>query len=723
MKPNTRLLLVSPISLLIGIAGCGNSHDPATMPIPVVSITPTSATVQIGHTQQFTATVQNSSNTAVTWQVNGTTGGDSSHGTISNSGLYTAPASVPSPATVTVTAVSQADPTKSASATVSISLTPPPITISITPTSATVQVGHTQQFTATVQNSSNTAVTWQVNGTTGGDSSHGTISNSGLYAAPFSVPSPATVTVAAIAQADPTKSASASVLITMTSVVSPGVFTHHNDNARSGQNLQEIILTPANVNQTQFGKIFSCAVDGYVYAQPLYVPNLVIPRAGTRNAVLVATEHDSVFAFDADNPACLQLWTTSFINPAAGITTVPSDDVDSGDISPEVGITGTPVIDPQSNTLYVVARTKENGSYFQRLHALDIATGAEKFGAPVVIQASVPGTGDASVGGIVSFDALRENQRTALLLSNGVVYAAFASIGDVDPYHGWLLGYNATTLQQVAVFNTTPDGSQGGIWQSGGGASADSDGNIYVVVGNGTFDADVGARDFGDSFLKLSTSAGGFNLADFFTPHNQADLSANDFDLGSTDPLLLPDQTGTAHPHLVLAAGKDGNGYLVDRDNMGHFNPNDNHQIVQTIAISSSGFFVFSSPAFWQNNVYFAPNRESLKAFHLSGGLLSASPTSQSSATFGYGATPSISANGSTNGIVWLLDSGGYQPSTPAILYAYDATDVSKELYDSTLAGDRDRAGLAVSFAVPMVANGKVYVGGQFQLTVFGPLP
>jgi Bacterial Ig-like domain (group 2) len=630
MKPNIRLLLVSPISLLIGIAGCGNSHDPATMPIPVVSITPTSATVQVGHTQQFTATVQNSSNTAVTWQVNGTTGGDSSHGTISNSGLYTAPSSVPSPATVTV---------------------------------------------------------------------------------------------AAIAQADPTKSASASVLITMTSVVSPGVFTHHNDNARSGQNLQEIILTPANVNQTQFGKIFSCAVDGYVYAQPLYVPNLVIPRAGTRNAVLVATEHDSVFAFDADNPACLQLWTTSFINPAAGITTVPSDDVDSGDISPEVGITGTPVIDPQSNTLYVVARTKENGSYFQRLHALDIATGAEKFGAPVVIQASVPGTGDASVGGIVSFDALRENQRTALLLSNGVVYAAFASIGDVDPYHGWLLGYNATTLQRVAVFNTTPDGSQGGIWQSGGGPSADSDGNIYVVVGNGTFDADVGARDFGDSFLKLSTSAGGFNLADFFTPHNQADLSANDFDLGSTDPLLLPDQTGTAHPHLVLAAGKDGNGYLVDRDNMGHFNPNDNHQIVQTIAVSSSGFFVFSSPAFWQNNVYFAPNRESLKAFHLSGGLLSASPTSQSSATFGYGATPSISANGSTNGIVWLLDSGGYQPSTPAILYAYDATDVSKELYDSTLAGDRDRAGLAVSFAVPMVANGKVYVGGQFQLTVFGPLP
>jgi len=505
---------------------------------------------------------------------------------------------------------------------------------------------------------------------------------------------------------------------------SSGVFTYHNDNARSGQNLQEIILTPSKVDQAKFGKIFSCAVDGYVYAQPLYVANLVIPGAGTHNAVFVATEHDSVFALDVDNSACLQLWRTSFINPAAGITTVPSDDVDSGDISPEVGITGTPVIDPLSNTLYVVARTKENNTYVQRLHALDIATGAEKFGGPVVIQASVPGTGDGSVGGSVPFDPLRENQRVALLLSNGVVYAAFASVGDVDPYHGWLLGYNAATLQQVAVFNATPDGSRGGIWQAGGGPSADSAGNVYVVVGNGTFDADVGGRDFGDSFLKLSTSAGGFNLADFFTPFNQADLAANDFDLGSTDPLLLPEQTGTAHPRLVLAAGKDGNGYLVDRDNMGRFNPNDNHQIVQTIAVSSSGFFVFSSPAFWQNNVYFAPNGDSLKAFHLSGGLLSNSPTSQSSATFGFlGASPMISANGSTDGIVWLLDNNAFATSGPSVLYAYDATDVSRELYDSTQAGSRDQAGPAVKFTVPTVANGKVYVAGQNQVAVFGLLP
>ena len=658
----------------------------------------------------------------------GLAGGYSTNGTISNSGLYTAPSSVPNPATVTVTAVSQADTTKSASATVSISSTPP-ITISITPTSATVQVAHTQQFTATVQNSSNTAVTWQVNGIAGGGSANGTISNAGLYMAPSSVPNPATVTVTAIAQADPTKSASASVLITTTSGGSAGVFTYHNDNARSGQNLQEIILTPANVNQAQFGRVFSCAVDGLVFAQPLYVANLAIPGTGTHNTVFVATEHDSVFALDADNSTCLQLWKTSFINPAAGITTVPSDDVEGGNLSPEFGITGTPVIDPLSMTLYVVARTKENGTYVQRLHALDIGTGTDKFGGPVVIQASVPGTGDTSVGGTVSFDPLGENQRAALLLSNGVVYATFASIGDLDPYHGWLLGYNAATLQQAAVFNTTPDGAEGGIWQSGGGPSADSSGNIYAVVGNGTFDADAGGHDFGNSFLKLSTSTGGLNLVDFFTPYNQADLSANDYDVGSTDPLLLPDQTGTAHPHLVLGAGKDGNAYLVDRDNMGHFNATDNHQIVQTIIVSSAGVgtgfdsFVFSSPAVWQNNVYFAPNRDFLKVFQLSGGLLSNSPTSHSSATFGYGATPSISANGSSNGIVWVLDSGGFRPRSPAILYAYDATDVSRELYNSTLAGDRDQGGLAVSFGVPTIANGKVYVGGQNQLTVYGLLP
>ena len=498
------------------------------------------------------------------------------------------------------------------------------------------------------------------------------------------------------------------------------VLTYRNDNMRTGQNTSETILTPSNVNLATFGKLFSLSTDGYVYAQPLYKSNVLIPGQGIHNVLFVATEHDSVYAFDADGLTSIPLWQVSFIDPSAGITTVPSDDVLSLDLVPEIGITGTPVIDPQSGTLYVVAKTKENGSYVQRLHALAIITGAEKFGGPVVIQASVPGTGDGGDGVNVPFNPLRQNQRAALLLANGVVYVAWASHGDSDPYHGWVLGYNATTLQQVAVFNATPNGSRGGIWQSANGPAADSSGNIFVITGNGTFDADIGGVDFGESFLKLSTNAG-LTLVDFFTAFNQAFLSASDLDLGSSGPLLLPDQTGAAHPHLVLGAGKDGNGYLVDRDNMGHFNPTDNSQIVQIISISTN--MIFGTPAFWQNNIYFVPREDFLKAFQLSGGLLSTAPTSQSSTTFGYGAPPAISANGSTNGIVWALDTLGYVPSGPAVLHTYDATNVATELWNSSQAANlRDQAGPAVKFTVPTIANGKIYVGTQNEITVYGLL-
>jgi len=712
-----QLLFVGLTCVLTG-AGCGGRMDETTLPAPPisVSVSPTSAALRLGQTQQFTATVQNTTNPSVTWQVNGVTGGDAAHGTISTTGLYTAPTSVPNPATVTVTAVSQADPTKSASANITVTSVPSNVSVSVSPRVAALTTTQTQQFTATVQNTGNTSVTWSVDGSVGGNSTVGTISASGLY-----TPSPAAGqhSVTATSVADPTQSATGLAAVTDF----PGIFTYHNDTARTGQNRQEFALTLTTVNQTQFGKIFSCVLDGYAYAQPLYVANLAIPGQGIHNVVFVATEHDSVFAFDADNTACSQLWMTSFINPNAGTTTVPSGDVLSSDIVPEIGITGTPVIDPQSGTLYVVAKTKENGTYFQRLHALDITTGAEKFGGPVVIQASVSGSGDGSVGGNLAFDPLRQNQRAALLLVNGVVYIAFASYGDNDPYHGWMLGYNAATLQQVAVFNATPNGSRGGIWQSGNGPAADSSGNVFVIIGNGTFDADVGGIDFGDSFLRLSTNAGGLTLVDFFTPFNQAFLAASDLDLGSTGPLLLPDQAGTAHPHPVLGAGKDGNGYLVDRDNMGHFRSTDNSQIVQTISISTSG--VFGVPAFWQNNIYFLGVNDVLKAFQLSGGLLSTTPTSQASTAFGFpGATPAISANGSTNGIAWVLDNSAFATSGPAVLHAYDATNVATELWNSSQAANsRDQAGPAVKFTVPTVVNGRVYVGGQNQLTVFGLLP
>jgi hypothetical protein len=498
------------------------------------------------------------------------------------------------------------------------------------------------------------------------------------------------------------------------------VLTYHNDNSRTGENLAETILTPANVNSADFGKLFTDPVDGVVYAQPLYMAGVAVPGQGTHNLILVATEHDSVYAFDADS-AGAPLWHDSFIDPNAGVTTVSDSDLKSNSISPEVGITGTPVIDPATNTLFVIAFTKEvsgtTTTYVQRLHALDVATGAEKFGGPVVIQASVPGSGQGSSSGVVSFDAFHENQRPGLLLDNGVVWITWASFDDHTPYHGWVIGYNAQTLQQVAVFNTTPDGGLGGIWQSGGGPAADAAGDMYVITGNGTFDASSATapnQDYGDSFIKLANGAGGLTATGYFTPFNQATLDARDEDLGSGGPLLLPDQPG-AHPHLLVSAGKEGKVYLLDRDNLGGFDPSVDH-VVQEIpqAVTS----LFGDPAYWNGFVYFAGTGDTLKAFQLSGGSLSSSPVSQTSTVFGYpGATPSISANGNTNGIVWAVQRG-----SQAVLRAYSATDLTTELYDSNQANGRDQFGSAVKFAAPTIANGEVFVSTQTGLTVFGLL-
>jgi len=501
-----------------------------------------------------------------------------------------------------------------------------------------------------------------------------------------------------------------------------GVFTYHNDNLRTGQNLNETTLTWANVNQAQFGKKFSYLLDGIAYASPLYVANVSIPGQGVHNVVFVATEHDSVYAFDADGLSPNPLWKVIFINPAAGVTTVPAADTgECCDIAPEIGITGTPVIDQGTGTLYVVAKTKEGTNYVQRLHALDITTGAEKFGGPVVIQASVPGVGDGNDGnGNVPFNALRENQRPALLLSNGVVYIGFASHGDNAPYHGWVLGYDATNLQRVMAYNNTPNGGDGGIWQSGGGLAADSAGNIYFVAGNGTFDANTGGVDYGESVEKISPS--GVAL-DYFTPHDQVTLSAGDLDLGSGAALLLPDQSG-AHPHLLVTAGKNGTIYLIDRDNMGQFNPSNDNQIIQSLVniFPNPGASIvggnFSTGVYFNGFVYFCPVGGTIQAFQLSNGLLSTAPTSQSSATFAFpGGMLAISANGTTNGILWATERTG--PGTAGVLHAYKATDLGTELYNGNLAGSDP----AAKFNIPLVANGKVYVASVSQLTVYGLLP
>jgi hypothetical protein len=440
------------------------------------------------------------------------------------------------------------------------------------------------------------------------------------------------------------------------------------------------------------------------------------------NLVFVATEHNSVYAWDADGASSTPVWSVSFVNPAAGVTAIPCGEAASGlgdctTITPEFGITSTPVIDSSTGTLYVVASTKEvsggTPSYVYRLHALSVTTGQEKFGGPVVIRAT---------SGSATFSPIQLLQRPALLLLNGVVYIGFGSHGDSSPWYGWLLGYNASNLQQAMVFNTAPNSGQAAIWQSGCGPAADASGNIYFATGNGAFDANTGGVDYGDSIVKLNSSA---KVLDYFTPYNQATLEATDSDVGSSGLVLLPDQTGT-YAHVLVGAGKQGVIYSVNRDGMGKYNSSANQNIQSLAGLSTSG--LFGSPAYWNGNVYFAAWNDYLRAFQVSNGTVAL--TSHSSVTLAFpGATPSVSSNGTSNGIVWIIqenvlnDTVITNPPT-AVLRAYDATNLANELYDSTqAAGSRDAAGLALKFAVPTVANGKVYVGNSNQLTVYGLLP
>jgi Chitobiase/beta-hexosaminidase C-terminal domain/Legume lectin domain/Bacterial lectin len=502
------------------------------------------------------------------------------------------------------------------------------------------------------------------------------------------------------------------------------VTTQHNDNSRSGQNINETILTRSSVSSGQFGKLFSVSVDGYVYAQPLYVPNLTIPGKGVHNVLFIATEHDSVYALDADSNTrrnSTPLWHASFINPAHGITTISDQDLlGCGAIAPEVGITSTPVIDISTNTIYVLAETKENGQFFHRLHALDITTGAEKLGGPATIQATYPGTGDGGSGGIITFDPVQHLNRPGLLLNSGSIYIVWSSNCDTDPYHGWVMAYNKTTLAQQGVWVTTPNGRRGGIWMSGAGVAADAAGNVYVPTGNGTFETSGSPTDFGDSIVKLALSGNTLNLIDYFTPYDEGNLDEGDVDVASGGALLLPDQPGN-YPHELVEAGKEGSIYVVNRDNMGHFNANNNSQIIQNITGQIRG--LFSVPAYWNNYLYFGGANDNVKAFALNNGALSSSPTSESLSGMGWpGATPSVSANGTSNGIVWILQTAAALNDGYEVLYAYDATNLGNQLYASTDNEPRDNPGAVVKFAVPTIANGKVYVGAVQQVSVYGLL-
>jgi len=566
-------------------------------------------------------------------------------------------------------------------------------------------------FGSSVQFTANATVHWYVDNVLNGNSTVGTISSTGLFKPPALR---GTHQIRAVNTSN--NNSFGTALVTVTNYA--GTLTRHNSNLRQGQNTQETLLSPWNVNVNTFGKLFTYGVDGQVYAQPLYVANLAI-AGGTHNVVFVATEHDGVYAFDADGTRTIPFWSRTFIDPQNGITTVPNSDVSCLNISPEYGITGTPVIDRPSGTLYVVAKTKENGVYVQRLHALDIANkGAEKFGGPVTIQVSVPGTGVGSVGGMVSFDALRHNQRTGLLLLNGTVYIAWGSHCDMENYHGWILGYSASTLAQTAKFNVTPNGQQGGIWQMGGGLAADSSGNIFLETGNGTFDSNTGGQDYGTAVIKFTTTAG-LHVGDYFAPQNESQLNNNDWDMSSSGIVLLPDQNTPTHQHLLLAGGKTGFLYLIDRDSLGEFNATD--QVVQEFRAGvastdccDAGFW--STPAFWKQTIFTAGKKDTIKAFRISNGKLITTPASQGSAVLP-GGPVAISANGSNNGIAWFLDRDAN------MLRAYDAGNLANELYDTSKNSTRDSPGTVVKYTEVTVANGRVYIGTRNSLVAYGPLP
>jgi hypothetical protein len=501
----------------------------------------------------------------------------------------------------------------------------------------------------------------------------------------------------------------------------PDMVTYHNDAARTGQNLNETILTTSAVNASIFGKVRLFPTDGKVDAQPLYLSGVAIPGQGTHNVLYVATEHDTVYGFDAGTGATL--WQVTML----GSGETPSDGRGCSQVVPEIGVTSTPVIDrtrAPNGVIYVVAMSKNGSTYFQRLHALDITTGAELFGGPKTVQATFPGTGAGSSGGIVTFDPKQYEERAGLLLLNGAIITAWTSHCDIDPYTGWIMSYNASTLAQTSILNVTPNGSRGAFWMAGAGPAADSAGNIYLLNGNGTFDTSLDAsgfprqRNFGNAFLKVSTSSG-LAVADYFATFDTVAKSNADTDLGSGGTLVLPDLVdGTGQVRqLAVGAGKDAHIYVVDRASMGKWNASTN-QIYQDITGALSGT-VFSMPAYFNNTLYYGASGDTLKAFAITNARISSTPASRSARAFPYpGTTPGISASGTSNAIVWAVEN-----ANPAVLHAYDAGDLSHELYNSSqAAAGRDAFGPGNKFITPTIVNGRVYVGTATGVAAFGGL-
>jgi hypothetical protein len=500
------------------------------------------------------------------------------------------------------------------------------------------------------------------------------------------------------------------------------VLTYHNDVGRTGQNLAETILTPTNVNSTTFGKLYQATLDGVVDAQPLYVPAVPITNQGTHNVLIVATENDSLYALDADTGA--QLWKASLLGP----NETASDDRGCSQVTPTIGVTSTPVISLKGSqgAIFAVAMSKDSsGNYHHRLHKVNLASGKPLVTA-ITISGKYPGTGEDSKDGYAYFAAKQYKERSGLLLLNGTIYLGWASHCDDPPYTGWIMGYNATTLAQTSIIDVTPNGDEGAIWGAGAGLAADSNGYIYFLDANGTFDNTLNAQgmpvngDYGNAFIKLSASGGTLAVSDYFTMYNTTDESNGDVDLGSGGALVLPDMTDAngVVQHLAIGAGKDGNIYLVSRDNMGKFNPENDSAIYQELdGVLTNG--IWSMPAYFNGQVYFGSVNSPIRAFQFTNAKLSITPVSATAATFTYpGATPSISANGTTNAILWAVAN-----NSNAALYAYAAGNLSQMLYNSNqAAGGRDHFGSGNKFMVPTIANGKVYVGTPNGVAAFGLL-
>jgi hypothetical protein len=681
-----------------------------TVPVVAVSISPNSTTITAGDSAPFTATVQGTTNTGVTWSVDSIPGGNSTVGTITGTGStisYTSPAQ---PGHHTITATSVVNTNSSANASVTVAA--PSLTVS--PTSATVAPDGTQQFTASE------AVTWSVDGIAGGGSSTGTITAGGLYRAPATI---GAHRITATSTADSTVTATS--YLTVINAADSAVLTYHNDDARDGAYLQELTLTPANVNSTHFGKILSYPVDGQIYAQPLYLPQVNIPGHGTRDVVFVVTQNNSVYAFDADaSPA--QPTTFWHFNFGPSVFKGQTEGV-----NPNVGILSTPVIDSTTNTIYLVDESS-NGSGLFHLHALDVATGAEKFGGPATVTGTVSGTGLDSLGGKITLESSCY-QRMGLAL-NPVTNAIYIPFGGCN--HGWVLAYDKTNLTQKAIFNSTPNAGGGAFW--GGGASPaidDVTGDLYLMSGTDVGDENwingSSQSGYNNAFLSLDPT----NLAveSYFSPDDNFTLATNDADLGSGGNILVPGNS--RYPKELIGGGKDGNVFVNDPVNMGGFSDSSN-TVLQNVHMGTTQYNnIFSTPVYWNGFLYFHCEADVLRAYswnasNPAGQQMSAASVSAGGTIYGndtHGATPSLSANGTVNGIVWDIDNSAYVgtdpgSSGPSVLHAYDATNVAHELYNSAQNGARDSAGIALKFTVPTIANGRVFVPTGNELDIYGLL-